>query len=235
MSPLAILGALLVAGASPAVPAPRGALLLLDVPAADAPRVKSALGDRVLDEATTKKIEADAAEVGLGCPELSDACAKGFAQLAGVDEVVVVTVRPPGGARLTRPARLDARTGRVVDVTVGLLASRPGDGGVAVAVVAANLFAKEKTPAPVPVDVVVQPAGTPIHIDGRPAALRDGTAWLLPGPHELVLEGPAAATTKIVVTDRGEPGRVELAVVGPPSSPTVTNRVCPNASTLAVA
>jgi hypothetical protein len=71
----------------------------------------------------------------------------------------------------------------------------------------------------------VQPAGTPIHIDGRPAALRDGTAWLLPGPHELVLEGPAAATTKIVVTDRGEPGRVELAVVGPPSSPTVTTPV----------
>lgn len=193
--------------------APRGALLLMQVPDGAEPRVRKALGARVLDAATTKKIEADAASVGLGCATLTDACAAGFGQVSGVDEVVVVTVQARGGGRLVRAARVDARTSRVVDVTVGRLAEVEGDGGVDVEVVAGNLYAKAKTPAPVPVAVVVDPPGTPVHIDGRPAALHDGDAWLLPGAHELAVEGAAAAITKIVVTDRGEPDRVELTVI----------------------
>jgi hypothetical protein len=214
-----LLGLVLCAAASGQA-AGRGALLLLDVPAGSTPLVRKALEGRVLDAGKTKKIESDAAALGLGCAELTDACAAGFGQVAGVDEVVVVTVRPRGGARLVRAARIDSRTARVVDVTLGRLSERAGDGGVAVDVVAGNLFAKTKTPAPVPIAVVVDPPGTPVHIDDRAAALVDGDAWLLPGPHELTVEGQAAAIAKIVVTDRGDPGRVELAVVAPPSLPT---------------
>jgi hypothetical protein len=216
----------LVAAAAPVHAAPRGALLLMDVPAPSAPRVRKALDGRILDAATTKRIQADAAALGLGCPDLSDACAAGFGQVAGVDEVVVLTVRPRGRYRLVRAARVDARTARVVDVTIGRLGEKPGDGGVGVEAVAGNLFAKTKVPTLVPVAVVVTPEGTPIHIDGRPATLVDGDAWLLPGPHSLTVEGAAAASTTIVVTDRGDPGRVELTVVAPapaasaPAAPT---------------
>jgi hypothetical protein len=210
----------LVATATSAAPPPRGALLLLDVPDGGADQVRAALAGRVLDAAKTKKILADAAAMGLGCPELTDACAAGFGQVSGLDEVVVVTVRPRGGARLVRAARLDARTGRVVDVTLGRLAERAGDGGVGVEVVAGNLFGKTKAPALVPLQIVVDPPGTPVLLDGAPATLVDGDVWVLPGPHALATAGGAAAITKIVVTDRGDPGRVELAVVAPPPSPT---------------
>ena len=213
---LAVVGSLALP-ALPAHAAPTGALLLLQVPDGAEARVRAALGARVLDLATTKKIQADAASVGLGCASLTDACAAGFGQVAGVDEVVVVTVRPRGGGQLVRAARVDARTGRVVDVTVGRLTEHAGDGGVDVGVVAGNLYARTKTVAPVPVDVVVDPAGTRVHIDGQPATLHDGVAWLLPGAHSLAVEGAAAAVTKIIVTDRGEPDRVELAVIAPPT------------------
>jgi len=83
-------------------PPPPGALLLVDEPAADvrtgsADRVRAALSGWVLDTARKKRLLAGAAAMGLGCPELTDACAAGCGQVSGVDEVVVVTVRPGAG------------------------------------------------------------------------------------------------------------------------------------------
>lgn len=205
-----------------AVAASRRALLLTEIPdtvalqGAEA-RVRTALAGHLVDERTTVRITQQARELGLGCTTLDEQCAAGFGQLAGVEEVIAVVVRPIGGGTLVKVMRVAASSARVVDVTMGRLGEVAGDGGLAIEAIAANLVSTTKKPAAVPIGVVAPSADLPLRVDDVRASVNDGVVWLLPGPHSIGIIGEAS-TLQIVVTDRGEPASVTLSTAVPASS-----------------
>ena len=210
-----------------AVAASRRALLLTEIPdtvalqGAEA-RVRTALASHIVDERTTVRIMQQARELGLGCSTLDEQCAAGFGQLAGVEEVIAVVVRPMAGGTLVKVMRIAASSAHIVDVTMGRLGEVAGDGGLAIEAIAANLVSTTKKSAAVPIGVVAPSADLPLRVDDVRASVNDGVVWLLPGPHSIGIIGEAS-TLHIVVTDRGEPVSVTLSSSSPsassPSSP----------------
>ena len=205
-----------------AVAASRRALLLTEMPdtvalqGAEA-RVRTALASHIVDERTTVRITQQARELGLGCSTLDEQCAAGFGQLAGVEEVIAVVVRPMAGGTLVKVMRIAASSARIVDVTMGRLGEVAGDGGLAIEAIAANLVSTTKKPAAVPIGVVAPSADLPLRVDDVRASVNDGVVWLLPGPHSIGIIGETS-TLQIVVTDRGEPVSVTLSTAVPASS-----------------
>jgi hypothetical protein len=195
-------------------------------------RVRAALASHILDERSTSRITQQASELGLGCPTLDEQCAAGFGQLAGVEEVIAVVVRPIGGGTLVKVMRVAASSARVVDVTMGRLGEVAGDGGLAIEAIAANLVSTTRKSAPVPIGVIAPSADLPLRIDDVRASVNDGVVWLLPGPHSVGIIGEAS-TLHIVVTDRGEPGSVTLSM--PVPAPSSTTKTAPSSSATIVA
>src|SRR5205807_2704127 len=68
---------------------------------------------RVVDGARTAALLEKAKRFGLSCDVGETACAASFAQLAGIDEVVIVRTTAVGGDVLAVLSRVDGRSGAV--------------------------------------------------------------------------------------------------------------------------
>jgi hypothetical protein len=158
---------------------------------------------RVVEADHTDALLLKAQRFGLNCDVGESACAASFAQVAGLDEVVIVRTTAIGGDVLAVLSRVDGKSGGVVASAAG----RASD----VSALAVQIYGGPPAKTEVPVSIDLDPKNAVVTVDGRAAATEGGVVWVAPGSRAFAAAvGSAVASASVDVPSDGRAVSVAL-------------------------